>query len=363
MYAFQWDLISSFRKAVLVFMLLVSSAYALDIDEKLTLRILKVSASKKTILINRGLEDGLVVGDHAKFYLTDGVIARGLVVKASPSRSVWSLYRIIRIEEIREQKVVNLKAATPVKVTNDPTKSLNVTPITGGGPERMVERSDGTIDLGKADKKDLDRMDGREIEAHHIYKEPVDTENVWEVFGLLGAQSLKITDNTYYATTTTDLSAAALGLGIERYFPGYDVDLARRFSFVMYANRSSYVNTANSVTSNIISIDVGAGSYYHFLNYPYATNRFSIYVGAAVGLGVESVTVETASTKTTDNGTANFFSGTLGLKYLMGNRVGFRGFVEYVQRGITFKAEGTSYVESRQTQKGIRIGVGAAYRF
>jgi len=31
--------------------------------------ILKVSNSKKTVLINRGAEDGLVVGDHAKFSL------------------------------------------------------------------------------------------------------------------------------------------------------------------------------------------------------------------------------------------------------------------------------------------------------
>lgn len=341
------------------------TALALDIDEKLTLRILKVSSSKKTILINRGLEDGLVVGDHAKFFLTDGVIARGLVVKASPSRSVWSLYRIIRLEDIQEQKVVNLKIATPVKVTSDPTKSLNADPITGGAREIMVERSDGSIDL--QDRAELNSLStssqGRKIQAHTNYKTPVNTDNIWELFGFLGTQSLKITEDTYHATTSTDLSAAAMGLGVERYFPEASVDFAKHFSFVMYLNRSAYNNSVSSVTQNVISIDVGAGSYYHFLNYPYALNRFSIYVGAAIGLGVESVTTESTSTKTTNNGTVNLFSGTVGLKYFMSNRFGLRAFVDYVKRGITFKAEGTSYLEAAQTQKGLRIGAGISYRW
>ena len=74
---------------------LTSNSYALQLDEKLTLRILELSKTKKTALINRGMEDGLVIGDHAKFFLTTGVVARGVVVKASPSRTIWSLYRLI----------------------------------------------------------------------------------------------------------------------------------------------------------------------------------------------------------------------------------------------------------------------------
>ena len=93
--------------------LLMAPAWALDIDEKLTLRLLKLSKTRKTILINRGIEDGLAVGDHAKFYLTTGLIARGVVVKTSPARSVWSLYRIIDPNFLFKEKVMNLKIATP----------------------------------------------------------------------------------------------------------------------------------------------------------------------------------------------------------------------------------------------------------
>ena len=101
-----------------------TSSFSLEMDEKLTVRVLSLSNSKKTMLVNRGLEDGLVVGDHAKFFLTTGVVARGVVVKASPSRSIWSMYRLVNPQEIESDKVINLKISTPVKLTEDPTKML-----------------------------------------------------------------------------------------------------------------------------------------------------------------------------------------------------------------------------------------------
>ena len=111
-------------KAFLVLFIFIFShmIFALEIDEKLSIRFLKVSNSKKTILINRGSEDGLAIGDHAKFFITTGVIARGVVEKVSPSRSIWSLYRVVDSVEITDGKVLNLKIASPVKITDDSTK-------------------------------------------------------------------------------------------------------------------------------------------------------------------------------------------------------------------------------------------------
>ncbi len=115
------------KKSALLLMslsLVSANASALDIDEKLTLRLLNVSGTQRTVLVNRGAEDGLVVGDHAKFFITAGVIARGVVEKVSPTRSVWSLYRIVDSNEIVKDKVLNIKISTPAKITDDPTKSL-----------------------------------------------------------------------------------------------------------------------------------------------------------------------------------------------------------------------------------------------
>lgn len=42
-----------------VFALNIPNVHALEIDEKLTLRFLKVSSTQKTVLINRGREKGI----------------------------------------------------------------------------------------------------------------------------------------------------------------------------------------------------------------------------------------------------------------------------------------------------------------
>ena len=109
---------------VLVLFLLSFNVFSLEIDERLTMRIVKVSESKKTILINRGIEDGIIKGDHAKFFLTVGVVARGVVVKVSPTRSVWSIYRLVNADYIRNDQVMRLKITAPVKITKDESKML-----------------------------------------------------------------------------------------------------------------------------------------------------------------------------------------------------------------------------------------------
>ncbi|MBC7714750.1 MAG: hypothetical protein H7177_15495, partial [Rhizobacter sp.] len=146
-----------------VFAFNITNVSALEIDEKLTLRFLKVSATKKTVLINRGGEDGLVVGDHAKFFITAGVIARGVAEKVSPSRSVWSLYRVVDPQEITQDKVLNLKIATPVKITDDPSRSLKEEAIPGGnekmdvaaGTEGEATSDDPDQIMNDADKNEM----------------------------------------------------------------------------------------------------------------------------------------------------------------------------------------------------------------
>jgi hypothetical protein len=153
----------------------VKISNALEIDEKLTLRFLKVSTSKKTVLINRGAEDGLVVGDHAKFYITSGIIARGVVEKVSPSRSIWSIYRIVEPNEITEGKVLNLKIASPVKITTDSSKSIKEEAIPGSENE-----SDKAKNIVKENAKTIDAQDMKELEELGAKKEddsPAKTES------------------------------------------------------------------------------------------------------------------------------------------------------------------------------------------
>ncbi len=121
------------KKTLLLFFLLTMmmtmsfSLFALEDDRRLIVRVLGVSATKKTILINRGREEGVKIGDHAKFSTPrDGYFARGVVSRVSPTRSVWSIYRTLKEGIIIENAVVTLKAASQVKLTKDESKALGI---------------------------------------------------------------------------------------------------------------------------------------------------------------------------------------------------------------------------------------------
>lgn len=114
------------RIIFLIISLILLPAQALDIDEKVIARILDVSNSKRTILLNKGSDDELAVGEHAKISIPDGMIARGVVTRVSPARSVWSVYRFYNKEKVMKNIAVTVKMASPIKLTTDETKSLGM---------------------------------------------------------------------------------------------------------------------------------------------------------------------------------------------------------------------------------------------
>ena len=78
-----------------------SQVFALESFERLKdVKILKV-LDKNIVFIDHGLEDGIMVNDHAKFSLEEeGYSARALCIKAKASGSYWKLYRIPYAETI-----------------------------------------------------------------------------------------------------------------------------------------------------------------------------------------------------------------------------------------------------------------------
>ena len=118
-----------FYYKILIFSLLTASSniLALGIDEKVLGRILGVSDTKRTVLVNRGEEHALKVGDHAKFSTPqEGYFARGVVVRVSPTRSVWSIYRFLKKSAVRENLVATIKISTAIEITEDASKDLGV---------------------------------------------------------------------------------------------------------------------------------------------------------------------------------------------------------------------------------------------
>ena len=97
-----------------------------DSDLRLVGRLLSVSDSKKTILFNRGSEDGLELDVHAKFSLPEGILARALLVRISPSRSVWSIYKFYQKDKIMKNIIITAKTTPPLKLTQDVSKNLDI---------------------------------------------------------------------------------------------------------------------------------------------------------------------------------------------------------------------------------------------
>lgn len=351
------------------------SVNALEIDEKLTTRFLKVSRSKKTVLINRGLEDGLMVGDQAKFFLTSGVIARGEVVKASPTRSIWSIFLIVDGSGIHPDKVVNIKITAPLEVSADPSKSFyynsnrtdmkpgsEVMTMRGGAPARVQTMKNLSAD----DQRELGTMGNLNSEAND--RSGVDTTRTLETFALVQFSALSTTvDEGGNGNYNGGNSVIDFSVGMEKYFNAPNTFLGR-VSFFALAHSGKYQTTSiqgSQVTSTVF--EYGLGAFYHFGSSPLMYNKLISFVGGAIGIGnvsddVQVLTSNSTSPSNTDTGTSSFISAAAGLKYYTRSGLGARIMIDYYQRSETYKVDASTdnYIK---TVSGPRVLLGLAYRF
>lgn len=350
---------------------------ALEIDEKLTLRILKASKTKKTILINRGLEDGLVVGDHAKFFLTTGVQARGVIVKASPTRSIWSLYRLVNDKSINDNVVMNLKVATPVRVTEDQSKMLTEEriqqirnepiPLAPGADTRLT--SDDQNDL--AELEDDSNMVSIPMSRGGLIR-PSGTLGVIEIYSLLNFSSLSTsTDLGVTSGSDSTLSGKAssvdFSIGLEKYFFGtskFFNDLSLYGFFHKTSLAITPVTSDSTGTVDISGTEYGVGSNYHFFNSPLSYQRFIGFIGFSFGVGSiqEQSTNSVLVGNTSIDGSSTFFTLGTGMKYFSRKGWGGRMMLDFYRRSESYTVDGVDSAFTRVTQ-GPRMLLGLSYRW
>lgn len=94
---------------IILGLLFSMQVFALESFERLNgVKILKV-VEKNIILIDRGMEDGILINDHAKFSQeTEGYSARAICVRAKADMSYWKLYRIPYSETISKDLTYTL---------------------------------------------------------------------------------------------------------------------------------------------------------------------------------------------------------------------------------------------------------------
>lgn len=365
-------------------------ARALEIDEKLTLRFLNVSSTQRTVLTNRGAEDGLVVGDHAKFFITAGVVARGVVEKVSPTRSVWSLYRVVDSNEIIKDKVLNIKISTPAKITEDPSKSLKELGIPGAGTDAVMLSKGDDLSLTDSDVNELEEItpttdtasqktppktrskanvdpNVKKVNDIPIYRGAGTSNKTWEAFGTIYINSLtgSAESDLESSTSTSDSvtsSSFALALGIEKYFFNTD-NFLKNMSVIGFLNRKS-IEAGENVKTSTDYLEFGGGINYHFYNAPNSLNQLIGYGSLTAGLGKTSQTSKVVTSGTSNeevaDGSSNFFSLGVGAKYILSSDFGFRATLDYFVSNESYEFDTETVTKSLS---GPRVQLGLSYRF
>jgi hypothetical protein len=409
-------------KILLVFLLLANAGatFSLEIDEKLTLRFLKVSNSKKTVLINRGAEDGLVLGDHAKFFITNGVVARGVIEKVSPSRSIWSLYRVVDPTEITDGTVLNLKISSPVKITADPSKSMKEEEIPAGsdsmsltdGDGGNTKKSDSKIEDKDEDKSKVEAKDEGKDEGKNDDKSELDDLNAdespktkksensngttaptknsssknkdkevsensdvsvahvnnyalnWELWTTLAVNSLSgnYEDGSSSGATTTASVASAIDLtgGVEKYFLDSS-GIFKEASLLAFVHKRS-LETGEDIKISSDWFEFGVGANYHFYHSAASVNKLIGLMGFTVGTGTATIKrVVVSVPEDTYKGKNTFFTGGIGAKYTLSNGFGIRSMLDYYSSSEVY--DFGNNVSNKRTLAGPRIVFGFSYRF
>ena len=346
---------------------------ALEIDEKLTIRILRLSETKKTALINRGLEDGLAEGDHAKFFLTKGVIARGIVAKASPTRSIWSLYKIIDPASLTNDTSANIKISAPIRLTDDPSKMLF----------QIQKYDENTFHIPLAEgandvvQENLDEVEKQDIESLNSMPNPddivsgVQQSKDLELFTLLHFNALRATSgfdpDGDVSVTNGDLT---LSFGAEKYFPNKAV-FFRKFSLmatIHIGRQESAFSTGTLGSASIL--EYGGGINHHFYGHPLSYNRpiGFISIGGGGGNMTESIKREASPIWINYQGASRFYFLGLGIKYFSVYGWGGRVVLDYYNRDTTYSLPEDSESQNEplrytKTSQGPRIRFGISYRW
>jgi hypothetical protein len=352
-------------------MFLSASAFALEVDEKLTVRILKTSETRKTIMVNRGTEDGLVEGDHAKFIMTSGIVARAVSVRVSPTRSVWAVYRLVNADYIVNDAVMTLKITPAVKITKDDSKMLvqddTPTRVSTTDPRELgIPLADGAQDLADVSEVTADGDDLRALDDGPS----IIPEKNYEVFGILNISSLSASSKTDIGddSFTSSQSYHHIGLGGELY-PQKEREWYSKFSVqasinLMRLDNQSYngASTANDVT------ELSAGVNWHPTKMPSQTMTFIPYIHLSFNMGTVKSKYEPGSEGNGNtegisaNGSTQGFAAGFGYKFYTKAGFGARAILDYYMRTEKFKEDEATNTFNK-TVRGPRFMLGLGYRF
>jgi len=358
------------QKLLFLSVMLSINAFSLPIDSKLSVRILETTQSGKTLLINRGSIDNLNVGDHAKFYITEAIVARAVVIKLKQNTSIWSVYRMVNPDLVINDAALKIKITPAVKLSNNPyamlaedsIKGLNL--VSGSGDDYKVYS-----DL--LDDRDFSEADVTEISSRN------NNINFRKSLNLKG-RPFEFWTNLGFHFYSSQVNANSTYDGSElvgRFALGLELYLGRWFSIAPQASymQDSLLSYDGAVTDSTLYEYGGAFNFYLFTS-PHQTYKLIPYIslGAAVGnivdsfaSGTVSGSSSTSSTTEEASGTTFAYFGGLGLKYYFASRLGVRMLLDAYRRVDVFDELPASATEDEwdRWRFGPRLAFGFMYRF
>ncbi len=374
------NLVKKLKNVILLSFFIAFNCNALDMDETLTFRILKLSKTKRTLLANRGTDDGLEINNHAKFYLTStGVVARAVVRKISPTRSVWAIYRLVNESEINTGRVLQLKSVSAVKLSKDPTKMLDVPPasipIDGGGTladleskETKEEREDlrslreGPLNEEESGKGKFGHLDSH-LKARGDGGRAFGKKS-WDVFSNFSLNSFSTKEDSASTSKVTSKSEMALSFGVEKYFPSTEVTFFKRtslFGEFEWVKNVSKDTSGGTDQGDVAKTVFSGGVNYHLFTDPFSFDKFVPFVGLGFGMGTDQREYTDASETSFTESNAHYFLGA-GVKFYAAFGIGLKGMVDYYVKNQNQTNSQTLALTTYQTV-GFRTRLGLTYRF
>lgn len=351
----------------LILLVLPLAVMALEVDEKLTIRIVKTSETRKTVMINRGTEDGLIEGDHAKFVVTAGIVARGVIVKVSPTRSIWSIYRLVNADFIVNDAVMTIKITPPVKITKDESQALvqEDTPSRAKSPTELgIPLADGAQDIVPAEEAaaELKALTEGE-EAPSLVERTREIIGVINISGLTANSKTETGDDSFNST----YSYHHIGLGGE-WYAQKEREWYSRFSVtgflnIMRLNAQAY--NGAGVTNDLTEFSIGAN--WHPTKMPSMAMAFIPYFHFSANMGTIKSTYSPGANNIggpefASTGSTSGFSAGLGYKFFTVQGFGARALLDYYFRTEKYKEDDLLNVHSRVVG-GPRLMLGISYRF
>jgi|GEM_PF-6254106 len=353
----------------LFFLTLFSSyGYCLDVGSVLTVKIEDTSESRKTIRINRGSDDGLVKGDHAKFYLTQSIIARALCLSVKPRRSVWSVYRLVHPDLVARNELMNLKITEPLKVTDK--KYLNIVGDTSEAI-RLDQSANGDYvtysDLVRDEQKgfslnkETPTLKSTSLTGDLDYKANISKKKIelWTQMGFHFYKSEVLTENEDFAASEF----------FNQFMGGIEVYIGRLFSIQAVAQylQESLLSFDGSITDSVL-LEYG-GSLQFYISNPHRSNSAILYLtgGAALGKITDAFAgganlPASSNTLEVQGDSRSLFAG-LGLKYHLKSGFGMRMLLDYYMRQDSFIISTSNNEEWLRNKQGPRLMLGISYRF